>query len=64
MGFQQCWGPAVTVGEEINSNSRDPMSNAATIAVIIVVDVWVVSYVIELQLKLSDLNVFLSELVL
>lgn len=60
--FQQCWGPPVTVGEEINRSSTDSMSNAATIAVI--VDVWAVSDVIELQLKLSDFNVLMSEFIL
>lgn len=47
-------------------HSTDPMSNAATIAtaVVIVVDIWAVPYVIELQLKLSNLNVFLCKFVL
>lgn len=45
------------------------MSNAATIAaaaavVIVVVDIWAVPYVIELQLKLSNLNVLLRKFVL
>lgn len=64
MDFQQCWGPPVTVGMEITRDSTDSMSNAATIAVVIIVDVWAVSYVIELQLKLSDLNVLMSEFIL
>ncbi len=42
------------------------MSNAATIAtaVVIVVDIWAVPYVIELQLKLSNLNVLLCKFIL
>lgn len=44
------------------------MSNAATIAaavvVIVVADIWAVPYVIELQLKLSNLNVLLRKFVL
>lgn len=42
------------------------MSNAATVAaaVVIVVDIWAVPYVIELQLKLSNLNVLLRKFVL
>lgn len=62
-GLSAVLGPPVTVEKDIKRSRTHSTSNAATIAVI-VVDVWAVSYVIELQLKLSDLNVLLSEVIL